>query len=387
MGQRDPREGKPPKYAPWVARLHWIGFRIALLVILAMPRWMVRRLLMTIGSIATRFVPRYVRISRENLRRAFPERFRPGRGHDADADASDPRLEQFIRMTWGHVFLSFVEGLFGPRLISTTGWQHAFDIRMTPKAREVMIAHRGRAPGLMFCTGHIGPWEMSIHPVAICGFPMTAIGRPIDSPLIDEEVTRMRSRHGNSALSRFDALMAQVRDLKSGRGLGLVIDQDPGPWARGVFVKFFGRWCKTIEAPAVLAIRYGAPMLPSFALRDGSIEPQYSVVFYDPIDTTGLDYRNPAHVQQVMQQWHWCLEDLVRRYPEQYYWLHFKWRTRPPGEPGAFKWVRDRQPGAEEKARALGYYGGNAGERFLSGWKPSAPAEPPQPPAVEPSTV
>ena len=357
------------KYTPLMARVHWLIFRVVLLVLLAAPRWTVRRGFAVAGAIGTHFVPRYVRICRENLRRAFPHRFRPGFGSDPDGDDSDPKLEEFIRLTWANVFLSFGEGLFGPRLMHVAGWQRNFHVLLTPKARQTFAERRGNPPGVLFCTGHMGPWEMSIHPAAIAGFPMSVIGRPLDSPLIDEEITAMRSRFGNTALSKFKSLTQQVRDVRAGKALGLVIDQDPGTKARGTFVKFFGRWCKTLEAPAVLAIRYGAPLIPSFTVRVGMLESSYIVLFYDPVDVAGLDYRNPVDLQLVMQRWHNCLEDLIRRYPEQYYWLHYKWRTRPPGEPGVPHRHGDRQPDAEAKAKLLGYYGGDAGsgDQFWSG--------------------
>lgn len=341
-----------------VAVIEWVAFKVALTVLLTLPRWMYLRFFAFIGWLACWVSPRYARVSRQNLRRAFPDRFSP-MPHDPDGrDTSDPSLEAFLRLYYQHLFLSFTEGFFGPRLMTKTGWPRCWTVLMTDKARETFLRHRHRQPGVLFCTGHIGPWELSIHPPAIAGLPMDVVARPLDSFLVDAEANAMRDRFGNRTVSKFNNLTSLMRSLKNGRSLGLVADQDAGVHARGIFVKFFGRWCKAVDAPAVLAMMYQAPLIPSFPIRTSMLRPEYLLLFGDPIDISG-DPRNPHDVQRILQDYHHALEDIVRRYPEQYEWLHHKWRTRPPGEVGAHPRHIDQQPDAEEKARLLGYYGGD----------------------------
>lgn len=182
--------------------------------------------------------------------------------------------------------------------------------------------------GVVVVTGHQGNWEMGGATIAALGIPIDAIAQRQRNPLFDKDITRNRESLGITVVERRDAPKRVLRTLRAGGVVGIVGDQNVR--RGGVFVEFFGRLASTARGPALFALRTGAPLfvgsvrrLPGFPQRyRGEIE-------RIPLSPTGdLD----ADVERLTKAHTRYLEEKVREAPEQYFWQHRRWKTRPPEE-------------------------------------------------------
>jgi KDO2-lipid IV(A) lauroyltransferase len=178
--------------------------------------------------------------------------------------------------------------------------------------------------GVLVATAHLGNWELSAFTHALMTGPMRIVVRPLDNPKIDEMVERYRAFSGNQIIQKRDAARDILRALKSGDAVGILIDQNTTP-DQGVFIDFFGVKACAGSAFAKLAHHSGAPVVPGFALWSEQ-ERRYILRFYPPVEMTG-------DVLKDTQRIHAQLESVIREYPDQWLWIHRRWKTRPPGEP------------------------------------------------------
>jgi KDO2-lipid IV(A) lauroyltransferase len=178
--------------------------------------------------------------------------------------------------------------------------------------------------GVLLFTGHFGHWELTGLMQGYRGFPLAVVARPLDNPGLELELLRLRGRSGNRVLYKRSAVREMLRALGASIGVAIVIDQDAR--ADGVFVPFFGRPASTTPTLALLALRTGAPVLPSFSVPrpDGT----YHVVYEPPvaIERTGDRERDvlelTARCTAIVERW-------VRRHPEAWLWMHRRFKTRP----------------------------------------------------------
>lgn len=182
---------------------------------------------------------------------------------------------------------------------------------------------RGR--GVLFATAHLGNWEFSAFAHALMTEPMSFVVRPMDNPLVDEMATHYRTMSGNRLLGRGkDFLRPLLEALRRNEAVGILIDQNVTA-DRGVFIDFFGRQACVDAGFARLAARTGATVLPGYAYWCDQ-EERYVLHFDPPVEITG-DPR--ADTQAV----HARLESAIRRHPEQWLWIHRRWKTQPEGAP------------------------------------------------------
>jgi Kdo2-lipid IVA lauroyltransferase/acyltransferase len=189
---------------------------------------------------------------------------------------------------------------------------------------------RGR--GVLFATAHLGNWELSAFAHAIVTGPMNVVVRPLDNPLIDAMVERRRGLSGNRIIAKQDFARTILKALAANEAVGILIDQNAS-LDGGVFVDFFGVPACAASGFAKIAARSGATVIPGFALWSAE-EQRYVLRFYPPVPITG----DAAKDTQTLQS---RLEEVIRSYPEQWLWLHRRWKTRPPGEPSLYA----RSPG------------------------------------------
>ena len=177
--------------------------------------------------------------------------------------------------------------------------------------------------GVLFATAHLGNWELSAYAWALLSAPMDVVVRPLDNPWIDRLVERRRSLTGNTPLFKQDSARAIFKALAANRAVGILIDQNAAP-ENGAFVPFFGLDACAGTGFAKIAARSGAAVIPGFALWSEE-ERRYVLRFYPPVAMTG----DAARDTRVLQA---KLEQIVRVYPDQWLWIHRRWKTRPPGE-------------------------------------------------------
>jgi KDO2-lipid IV(A) lauroyltransferase len=177
--------------------------------------------------------------------------------------------------------------------------------------------------GVLFATAHLGNWELSAFAHAILTGPMNVVVRPLDNPWIDRMVERRRGLSGNRIIGKRDIARPILKALAANEAVGILIDQNSMPDS-GVFVDFFGVPACTGTGFAKLAARSGAAVIPGFALWSAK-ERLYVLRFYPPVPMTGDAISDTAALQRV-------LEEIVRAHPDQWLWIHRRWKTRPPGE-------------------------------------------------------
>ena len=178
--------------------------------------------------------------------------------------------------------------------------------------------------GVLFATAHLGNWELSAYAHALLAAPMDIVVRPLDNPLLDAFVERRRGLSGNRILGKQEYARAILKALVANRAVGILVDQNSAADA-GVFVDFFGVKACAGVGFAKLAARSGAAVLPGFAVWEEA-EKRYVLRFRPPVEITG----DAAHDTQAVQS---EIERAIRQHPDQWLWIHRRWKTRPRGEP------------------------------------------------------
>jgi Kdo2-lipid IVA lauroyltransferase/acyltransferase len=183
---------------------------------------------------------------------------------------------------------------------------------------------RQRGKGVLFATAHLGNWELSAFAHALLAAPMNVVVRPLDNPLIDRLVERYRGLSGNRLIEKKDFARGILKALAANEAVGILVDQN-ATLDTGVFVNFFGIPACAGTGFVKLAAHTDAAVIPGFALWSDS-ERKYVLRFYSPVPMTGDLHQDTARLHAV-------LEGVIRQYPDQWLWIHRRWKTRPPGEP------------------------------------------------------
>jgi KDO2-lipid IV(A) lauroyltransferase len=177
-----------------------------------------------------------------------------------------------------------------------------------------------RGKGVLVATAHLGNWELSAFTHAIMTGPMHIVVRPLDNSHLDAFVEKRRALTGNPVVSKKEAARGILRALHAGESVGILIDQN-STREEGVFIDFYGRKACANAAFVKFAHRTGAAVIPGFALWNES-ERRYVLRFYPEISMSG-------DVQEDTQRVHSFLESVIREYPDQWLWIHRRWKTQP----------------------------------------------------------
>ena len=198
---------------------------------------------------------------------------------------------------------------------------------------EHYLAARDQGRGVLVVTGHLGLWELSSFYHSLMGYPMSMVIRRLDNPLVDRLVNGIRCLHGNTVLHKDDFARGLLGAMRRGDTVGILMDTNMTP-PQGAFVDFFGTAACTASGLARVATRTGAAMLPGFLTRRKE-EKKYVLEFGECLDLvcTGNDEQDMVTNTQVCTT---AIEAWVRRYPEQWLWVHRRWKTRPAGEPSLY---------------------------------------------------
>ena len=187
-----------------------------------------------------------------------------------------------------------------------------------------------RGKGVLFLTAHFGGWELSAFAHSLHGHWLHIVMRPMDNPYLDRMIEHYRTMHGNKTVAKDDFVRGLLAAMKAGETVGILMDTNMTP-PQGVFVDFFGIKACTASGLARIALRTDAAVLPGFTIWDEALG-KYRLRF-DPavelIRTGDLEADIVANTQRFTK----VIEDYVRKYPDQWLWVHRRWKTRPEGEP------------------------------------------------------
>jgi Kdo2-lipid IVA lauroyltransferase/acyltransferase len=265
------------------------------------------------GRLAHAFAGKTRRLALAHLALAFPEKPAGERARIA--------RDMFV-----HLGRSTLE------LASIRWYDHRLDtyVELDPPDLLRQVMARGR--GMVFVTGHMGSWELLARRIARAGVPNAVIAKASWNRKLDELAERFRAQGGVTTLWREDpdTGRAIIRTFRTGKALGILIDQDTR--VQGVFVPFFGRLAFTPRAAADFAVRFGAPVVVGTVHRKGPGPRDGHRLQVEEIPCSSDPPDREAEVVRLTAACTAALEGAIRRYPSEWVWMHERWRTRPPGE-------------------------------------------------------
>lgn len=246
-------------------------------------------------------------VALDNLRQAFPGQY------------SEEELDRLVRGVYRHFCLVLIEIVHLPRRWHPANWRRLVQPHGADRLVEVLLSARP----VLLVTGHFGNWEVGGYGLAMLGVRTHAIARPLDNPFLDRYLRQFREQTGQRILAKKGEFDKIQEVLGNGGVLATLGDQDAGQ--RGLFVDFFGRPASTHKAVALMALELDAVMVVTGTPRVGDhFEPYFLDVIY-PEEYAG----RPDAVRAITQRFTTALEQLVRRFPEQYFWLHRRWKHQP----------------------------------------------------------
>lgn len=269
------------------------------------------------GSLYTRMSRRRRERARDNILRSFPQ---------LDYMQAERLAERSIR----NMFQLFaVDSLAMPRLLNKENWPDKVGIGTMGEVIPILV----REEPAIFLTGHTGNWELLGFLLSLLGFKMTALARPIDNPLVNDWLLDLRQSHGMRILTKFGAVPEVEQIIEDGGRIGFIADQNAGD--KGLFVPFLGRMASSYKSIGLLAMRHKVPVVTGFAMRLNS-RFQYELHAADIIRPEDwADRSDPLFY--ITARFNRAIEQMVRMAPEQYLWVHRRWKSRP-------KWEREGKP-------------------------------------------
>ena len=258
----------------------------------------------------------------ENLNHVFPEK-------------SADEQYQLTRGMWHHLFLMICEIAQAPRKIHCTNWRDYVYIR----DKKVMTEHFLDWRPVVLMTGHLGNFEQALYVTGILGIPSYAVARPLDNPLLNRWLCDFRESRGQFILPTERSAKDLQRVLDAGGLLSMLGDQHAGN--KGCWVDFMGRPASCHKAVALFTLTEKAPMVVTYGVRRG--EPLKMEIGCNGIADPNTLAPELCDVRSLTQWYNQRLEELVRETPEQYWWMHRRWKEKPvrrrkkrkPAQPGA----------------------------------------------------
>jgi Kdo2-lipid IVA lauroyltransferase/acyltransferase len=249
------------------------------------------------------------KITDENLRHAYPEMLPAERSAIA-------------RRMWEHLILMIAEIAHFPRKVHDTNWRDYICFKNEAPMMRELFRNRPR----VFVSGHYGNFELAGYTLGLFGFSTFTVARPLDNPYLNQFVNHFRALKGQYILPKQGSAQEAAELLEGRSTLGVLADQHAGP--KGCYVNFFGRPASTHKAIAVFALANNAPLMVGYARRLHA-PLQYEMALESFLEPETMD-ANLRDTKTLTQWYTSVLETIVRQAPEQYWWLHRRWRDDRP---------------------------------------------------------
>jgi KDO2-lipid IV(A) lauroyltransferase len=276
-----------------------------------LPRGLARSLGASIGWIAYHLLGRLRSVGLRNLQLAFPE-------------WPPKKRERTLRLLYRNLGWLLAEFCLMPKYSAEEASRF---IRY--EGLENYLKARDRGKGVLVLTGHLGAWELSSFYHSLMGHPMAMVIRRLDNPLVDAMVNRIRCMHGNRVIHKDDFARGLIASMRGGEAVGFLMDTNMTP-PQGVFVPYFGVMACTASGMARVAAKTAAAVVPGFLLWEDA-EQKYVLHFGEEIEVVNTGDAEQDAVTNTAA-FTAVIESYVRRYPDQWLWVHRRWKTRPAGE-------------------------------------------------------
>lgn len=219
------------------------------------------------------------------------------------------------------------------RKLDKTRLGSIIDFELNADLTELYAKVKAEKRGVLITTGHLGNWEMLVTAFAILYEPISYLARPLDNPKIEAMTQAIRTRFGNRPINKTNSAMTAISALRNGEILGILADVNAHP-KEGVFVPFFGVQACTTSGAAMIAIRSNSLILPAFCVWDKATK-RYKFV-HGPVLEPVVTGDRKADIIATTAKYTAEIEKIIRDYPEQWTWIHKRWKTRPKGEPSLY---------------------------------------------------
>jgi len=296
----------------------WLEFAAVWLILKmigGLPRGAARGLAAFVTKLLFSLQPRLKKTAEFNLRLAFPDW--------TDAQRTEMTRKMVRNLGWmAAEFARF------PRLTKEN-----IEELVILDGHENFLEGQRRGKGVLYLTGHIGAWELSSFAHALYGYPLHYMARPLDNKRLDALVNEYRCASGNRPVFKNESARVMLKILKESGTVGILADQNTMP-EEGVFVDFFGKFACTTTGIARVALHTGAAVVPGYAYWDETIQ-KYRLRFEPALELvrTGDSERD---VFENTQRFSKALEEIIRKHPDQWVWVHKRWKTRPKDEPALY---------------------------------------------------
>ena len=296
----------------------WLEYAVVWLMVKtvgAFPRTVARTFAASVTSLLFSLQPNLRKTAEFNLQLAFPD-WTPAERKDA--------MRKMVR-NLGWMAAEFARL---PRLTK----ENINDVVILD-GHENFLEGQQRGKGVLYLTGHLGAWELSSFAHALYGYPLHYMARPLDNKRLDALVNEYRCSSGNRPIFKNESARVMLKVLKDAGTIGILADQNTMP-AEGAFVDFFGTLACTTTGLARVALNTGAAVVPGYAYWDERIQ-KYRLRFEPPVELifTGDTERD---VFENTQRFAKVIEEIIRKHPDQWVWVHKRWKTRPEGEPALY---------------------------------------------------
>jgi KDO2-lipid IV(A) lauroyltransferase len=301
----------------WRHRCEYLAFRLIVCLIECLPVRTSVRWAETLAWLIHDFLPRKwsrYAVSSENVRRAL------------GPEATEAEVCDAVRRMWVHLLRTVVELVQTPRKLHLHSYRAVNRLEGIAPTVEALLSGRR----VLLLAGHFGNWEIALAVFGIWGFRLGVVAREMDNPLLDDWFLRFRECHGHRLLPKKGGYEDMLEILRRGGNVALLCDQDAG--SRGVFVDFFGVPASTFKSIALLALEYDALLVVGTSVRltdDFTESPwaRFEIRGEEVIDPRELTTTDP--VREITQRYTTALERAIRRAPEQYFWVHRRWKSEP----------------------------------------------------------
>ena len=259
------------------------------------------------------------RVAMTNLKIAFPE-----------LDASEhERLAKGAFTNLGRVLAEMSRF---PRVMRES-LRRTIEFQIDPDVYAEYERLKGEGRGVIIVSPHLGNWELLVYGWSALEAPISYLARPLDNPKIEELTVRLRTKFGNRPINKTNSVTAAMKILREGGILGILADVNAHP-KEGVFVPFFGTPACTSSGVALLAMRTNAAIIPMCGAWDA--EKQHYVGVHGRIIYPSNTGSRERDVAETTAHFTAEVEKLIRRFPDQWLWIHKRWKSRPPGEPDLY---------------------------------------------------